>query len=283
MPLKPIVSICFLALLISFFSFNPGSEIKPGHVFHQMYDSIKSIKTLRQKVIAIERAKDHFNTNRSEVKIQTHPRKLYFHNPTKKIEILHNAEVYGNKAWVKPNVFPYLTIMLDPSGSIMRKDQHYSIHELGYDFIGKSVALTISKDKEGLTHFTYKGKTNKNGYNCFLIEYENKNYTYTKYVVGEKETATLIAYKLCINEYILRDKNDLLNDYGYIKKGTILKVPTLYCQKAVIFIDEKMMLPVYLSMYDEAGLFESYEYTQVIVNKPFKPNEFLKEFPEYGF
>jgi hypothetical protein len=176
-----------------------------------------------------------------------------------------------------------MTIQLDPTGNIMRKNQHYSIHELGYEFIGKSVALTINKDNEGLGRFSYKGKANKNGYSCYFIEYENRSYGYTDYVVKDKETATSIAYKLCVNEYLLRNKNDLLNDFSYIRKGTLLKVPNLYCQKAVLYIDDKLLLPVALNLYDDAGLFESYEYTAIQLNKPFKSNEFDRDFSDYHF
>jgi hypothetical protein len=248
-----------------------------------MYDSIKNIKTLRQNVNALERIDKQFVSANSEIKLQTHPRKVYFINRTKKLEVLYNAEVSAHKAFVKPHIFPYLTLTLDPSGNLMRRNQHYSLHELGYEFIGKSIALTINKDKEGLNNFTYHGKVVKNGYNCYFIEYENKSYTYTNYTVGERETASLIAYKLCVNDYLLRNKNGLVNDFGFLKKGTILKVPTLYCQKAVLFIDEKLMLPVALSLYDDTGLFENYEYTHIEINKPIRPEEFTRDYKDYGF
>jgi hypothetical protein len=265
------------------FSFRSKTDIKPGRILHQMYDSIKNIKTLKQKVKAIERINKSFVTADSEIKLQTHPRKVYFVNRSKKIEILYDSELTSHKALVKPHVFPYLTISLDPMGNIMRKNQHYTINELGYEFIGKSVALTLNKDKEGLNNFTYHGKVNKNGYTCYFLEYENKSYTYMNYVVGDKETASIIAYKLCVNDYLLRDKNNLLNDFGFIKKGTVLKVPTLYCRRAILYIDEKLMLPVSISLYDEAGLFESYDYTFIEINPTFNPDEFSKDYKEYNF
>jgi hypothetical protein len=265
------------------FSFRSKTDIKPGRILHQMYDSIKNIKTLKQKVKAIERINKSFVTADSEIKLQTHPRKVYFVNRSKKIEILYDSELTSHKALVKPHVFPYLTISLDPMGNIMRKNQHYTINELGYEFIGKSVALTLNKDKEGLNNFTYHGKVNKNGYTCYFLEYENKSYTYMNYVVGDKETASIIAYKLCVNDYLLRDKNNLLNDFGFIKKGTVLKVPTLYCRRAILYIDEKLMLPVSISLYDEAGLFESYDYTSIEINPTFNPDEFSKDYKEYNF
>ena len=275
-----VISFCFIFFVLSF---KNNSDVKPQKILHQMYDSIKNIKTLRQKVSAIERIETKFHTSTSEIKVQTHPRKIYFVNKIKKLEILFDSEVSDRKAYVKPHVFPYITLSLDPTGNIMRKNQHYTIHELGYDFIGKSVALTINKDKDGMSNFTYLGKVTKNGYNCYFLEYENKNYGYTSYKVGEKETASLIAYKLCVNDYLLRYKNNLLNDFGFLKKGSILKVPNLYCKKAILYIDDKLMLPISLSLYDDTGLFEGYEYTNIEINKPFKVDEFSKNFKDYNF
>ncbi|MBK7817108.1 MAG: hypothetical protein IPJ60_05735 [Sphingobacteriaceae bacterium] len=88
-----------------------------------------------------------------------------------------------------------------------------------------------------------------------MLQYENPAYTYVEYTVGVKETASSIAAKLIVNDYLLRHKNDLLNDFGYLKKGKKILVPNLYCKKAVIFIDEKLMLPVSVSLYDDLGLF----------------------------
>lgn len=270
-------------VIFALVSFRNKSEMKPAKILHQMYDSIKNIKTVRQKVTAIERINRTYVTATSEIKLQTHPRKVYFINKAKKLEILYDSEVSTHKAWVKPNVFPYMTISLDPSGNIMRKNQHYTIHELGYEFIGKSIALTILKDKEGFNNFTYHGKVNKNGYTCYFLEYENKSYSYTDYTVGDKETASIIAYKLCVNDYLLRNKNNLLNDFGFLKKGAVLKVPTLYCKRAILYIDEQLMLPVSISLYDEAGLFESYDYTMIQINSVIKPEEFTKEYKDYHF
>ncbi len=269
--------------LLGFSRIPSSAEHRVQRLFAQMYDSIRAIKTLRQDVLSLERIENKYAINRSQIKLQTSPRKIYFINPSKKLEILYDEETIPDKAWVKPHVFPYLTMQLDPRGNLMRKNQHYSIMELGYDFIGRSIALTINKDKEGLNNFSLKGKTPKNGHNCYLIEYENKAYAYSDYRVSERETATSIALRLCVNDYLLRQNNNLLNEFGYIKKGTVLHVPTLYCQKAVLFIDDQLLLPVSLSLFDDKGLFESYDYTNVRINDPIEAAEFSKSYKSYNF
>jgi hypothetical protein len=248
-----------------------------------MYDSIKTTRTLQMKAAALERIDRKFLTANSEMKINSHPRKVYFINRQKGLEILYDATVSYNRALVQPNAFPYVPFYLDPSGNIMRRNQHYTIHELGFEFIGKSIALTINKDRDGLSNFHYHGKYVKNGYNCYLLEYQNDAYGYTDYQVGYKETASLIAYKLCVNDYLLRYRNDLLNDFGYLRKGRVIKVPTLYCKKAMLYIDDRLFLPVSISIYDDVGIFESYDFTEVKKNLPFKENEFSRDNPAYGF
>lgn len=248
-----------------------------------MFDSIKHVKTLRMKIGALERIDKKYFTANSEIKLQVSPRKLYFINRYKKLEILYNSETMADKAWIKQHQFPYVSLSLDPNGNIMRKNQHYTIHELGYDFIGRSIALAISKDKEGLNNFNYLGHVPKNGYSCHLLEYENKSYGYTDYTTTGTETITTIANKLCVNDYLIRYRNGLLNEFGYLKKGKVIKVPTLFCKKAVIYLDEKSMLPVSISLYDDAGLFESYDFSAIEINPVFRENEFNKNFSEYGF
>jgi len=265
---------------ISFLDYN---EPKTRQILSQMFDSIKNVRTLRAHVSSVERVEKTYHLATSELKLQTHPRKLYFLNSQKKLEILYNPEKYSSKAIVKPHVFPYLTVHLDPTGNLMRKNQHYTINELGYGFIGTSVALTISKDKDGITKFTHHGKVRKGSYNCYLLEYENKNFSYSNYIVKDRETATSISYKLCVNDYLLRYKNDLLNDFGYLKKGSILKVPNLYCKKATLYIDDKLLLPISISLFDEEGLFENYEFSNLVVNKSINEEEFTKNYSSYGF
>jgi hypothetical protein len=282
MKLRTYIFILF-SLSLFFCSFRNNPDLNPVKLLGQMYDSIKSIKTLRVKILALERIEKKYVTAHSEIKLQTSPRRLYFLNPDKKLEILYNEGQLNNRAMVKPHVFPYFTLTLDPTGNVMRKNQHYTIHELGFDFIGKSVALTINKDKDGLKNFIYRGKVNRNGYRCHMIEYENKSYSYADYTVGEKETASTIAYKLCVNDYLLRYKNNLVNDFGYLKKGSVIKVPTLYCKKAILFLDEKTLLPVSISLYDDVGIFENYEFSGAEVNKPIRDEEFSKDYKDYHF
>lgn len=249
-----------------------------------MLDSIKAVKTLRVKISATEKVGNGYLTAISENKLEIKPRKLYFINRQKKLEILYKEGESNSKAVVKPHVFPYISMSLNPNGSLMRKNQHYTIHELGYEYIGKSIAIALSKEKEKFAQcVTYYGKHERNGYKCHLFVYETPRFPYIDYVVKEKETLTSIALKLNLNDYMLRLKNKLENEFDFLEPGSILKVPLYYCKKAVFFIDEKSMLPINVSLFDDTGLLESYDFSEITVNKPFDPAEFTKGYKDYHF
>jgi len=249
-----------------------------------MRDSIAAIKTVRFKITAIERIQDHYVKVVSEDKLQTKPRKLYLLNREKKLEILYVEGLNNNKAIVKPNTFPYLTLKLNPLGSLMRKNQHHTIHELGFDFIAKTIDLAISKEKEnGAKSVSYIGMQTKNGYKCHLFVYETKDFTYTDYTTTVEESVADIAAKLHANDYIIRTKNNLYNEFGNLKVGTRLKIPLYYCKKAVLYLDEKTLLPINVSVFDDLGLLENYDFTDIILNKPIDTKEFTQDYKDYHF
>jgi hypothetical protein len=274
----------FLIVFLGSVLFAAAQQNKALICIAQMLDSIKNVKTLRTNIKALERINKGYLSATSEIKLNTAPRKLYFINREKKLEILYVTGQFNNKAVVKPHVFPYLTLNLDPRSNIMRKNQHYTVHELGFDFIGRTIGLVLSKEKENMAKsLTYLGKHERNGYICHMVVYETKTFPYFDYTVQHKETVTSIAYKQNVNDYMLRIKNNLYNDFGYLKEGSKIQIPYMYCKKAILYLDEITMLPVSVSIYDDVGLFESYDFSNIKINKPIAPEEFTKDYKEYGF
>jgi hypothetical protein len=262
-----------------------AQQVKPLQLIAGMHDSVRAIQTARFKISAIERKEDNtFYKAVSENKLQIKPRKLYLLNREKKLEILYAEGERNDKALVKPNTFPYVTLALNPLGSVMRKNQHYSIFEIGFEFMANAIELALSKEKENaLKSLTCVGKQNKNGAICHLLVYEAKNFGYTEYTIKEKETVADIATKLRVNEFIIRSKNNLFNEFGMLKIGTRLQVPLYYCKKAVFYLNEKTLLPISISVFDDKGLFENYDFTDIILNKPISSVEFTEDYKDYHF
>ena len=259
-------------------------HFKDFKLITDMLDSAKKVNFLRYNMKSVERIETGYVTASTTVKLQCHPRKSYLVNTLNKLEVLYNEGEINNKALVKPHVFPYFTMSLDPLGNIMRKNQHFTILDIGFDFTARTIAVALNKEKDQIAkHLTHVGKVEKNKMMCHLLVYENVDFNYRDYLVQHKETVSSIAGKLTVNDYMLRCKNKLYDDYGYLKEGSTIKVPTFYCKKAVFYVDEKTMLPISVSIYDEVGLFESYDFYNLEVNKPIPATEFKKDFKGYGF
>ena len=64
--------------------------------------------------------------------------------------------------------------------------------------------------------------------------------------------------------------------YGNIKEGKVIQVPSNYCKNILLYIDESTMLPLTISIYDDIGIFENYEYSNVKTNRKFGPDDFGK-------
>ena len=259
-------------------------HFKDFKLITDMLDSAKNVSSLRYNMKSVERIGKGYLTASTSVKLQTHPRKSYLKNHTSKIEVLYNEGTLNNKSFVKPHVFPYVTLALDPLGNIMRKNQHFTILDIGFDFTARTIAVALNKEKEHIRqHLNYIGKVEKNKLACHLLIYENQEFSYTDYTVLHKETVSSIAGKLTVNDYMLRSKNKLYDNYGYLKEGSVIKVPNFYCKKAVFYVDEKTMLPISVSIFDEVGLFESYDFFNIELNKPIPAEEFKRDFNGYGF
>ncbi len=253
-------------------------------VVEYMLDSIQKVKTQSCSVKATERIGDHFLIAESYIKINVFPRKIYFHSPGKGVEMLWVQSTNNGNATVHSKSIPLLNFDLDPLGSIVRKDQHHTIFELGTTYIGSIIANTILKSpKDFDKHFTYGGTVKWDNKECYQIIMSFPEYKYIEYTTKKEETVTSIAQKLNTSDYKIRYKNDLSSYYGSIKEGKKLTIPIPYSNKVLLFIDKRTCIPIYVIVYDEEGLYESYEFKNIRINQPFKSDEFSKDFKGYGF
>lgn len=249
-----------------------------------MLDSIRSIKTQTFDVKATERVDGHLLFAESHVKVNVSPRKIYFHNPVKGVEVLWVEGNNKGNAIVHTRSIPLMNFDLDPYGSIMRKDQHHTVFDLGLQAIGKTLGNTIIKaPKDFDKHFSFAGTVTWNGKECYQILISYPEYKYVEYTTQKGETVTSIANKLSTSDYKMRYKNGLSSYFGAIKEGKKLLIPVPYANRAIVYIEKRTGLPLNLKVFDEEGLYEAYEFYNVRINKGFATDEFSKNFKDYGF
>ena len=128
----------YLSFICWVFLNNPtfGQKVSPTakEVVFKMIKSIDDLERLKYSLKIVERGKKGYNHYESSVKLNRNPRKIYLY--IKGIELLWVSGWNNNKAYVKPNFFPYVNLSLDPLGFLMRQDQHHTLNEMGVDYFG---------------------------------------------------------------------------------------------------------------------------------------------------
>jgi outer membrane lipoprotein-sorting protein len=255
-------------------------------IVKDMFSKSKQIHSMKYVMKKEERIDGKMIMQQSSVKLVSHPLKVYLHQelPKKGLEVLYVQGTNSNNAIVNTNGFPWVNLNLDPMGNIMRENQHHTIFESGYPHlmsILEHLTTKYSQHVEGMVSNT--GLVNWNGRSCWNISFNNPNFKVSKYTVKEGETILSLSAKAKLSEYMVLELNKDIDGYNDIKAGQVINLPNDYSPKLELIVDKNELIPLVIKVYDEKGLYEHYEYYNVVTNPVFKSNEFEKGYPEYNF
>ena len=276
-----------LLLLAAMVSFQPlmAQELDKHEMFRKMMATIDGIKTLSFHMDKTERIKGKMVPGSQDVKLNVDPFKVYLkvQVPNKGAEVLYIEGKNDGKAKVNPNAFPYMTLNLDPDGDILRKGQHHSVKQLGFEYTGDLLDFVYQKYKDKMNDYVQiNGEITYDGRKCWNVTLTNKEYAIESYTVKSGETVLSIARKLRLDEYSLLELNNIKN-FDDVKAGQTIKVPNSLCKKIEMYIDKENYLPLYQKLFDDKGLMATYEYTNLKINPTFKPEEFTEDYSGYDF
>lgn len=275
------IALVVCALIIST-AYTP-SNINCKEILQNSIVAIDKIQTLKFHLKCNERIKGMLVATESQVKMKTSPRSIYIY--LKGPELLWvNGKNNGN-ALINPNGFPFINLSLDPTGSIMRENQHHTINEVGFKYFSGIIKTYLTSAGEEFDNFFHcEGIISFDNTDCWFITAEYPDFKYIDYTVQEGETLVSIAEKLMVSDYMLLEINtDKGRNYHAIKAGQKIRVPNMYCRKLILYIDKITFLPRVIKVYDDKGLFESYEYRNLQVNPNIADEEFTKEYKGYKF
>jgi hypothetical protein len=224
--------------------------------------------------------------NQSEIKVQRKPYKLYLKEiyPNTGVEVLYPHPADETKALINPNGFPWMNLKLDPNGELMRKDQHHTILEGGYDYVVSIMDYYFYKYRENLDELIVnEGSQMVDGRMCNVVSITNADFGYHKYIVKKGESLSSIALKNRLNEYMIAQNNDGLGLLKGISEGQELLLSSDYCQRMILYIDQDRQIPLKMEVYDDKGIFERYEFLGVKINPDFTTAEFTMSHDAYNF
>lgn len=262
-------------------------QIESGiSITQKMFEKTKTINTLTYTLTKHERVNGKLIKQISFNKIEKSPFRVYLKQlyPKEGMEVLFIDGVNNNKALINPNGFPWINLNLNPLESIMRKNQHHTIFESGFDHVISILIFLTEKYKSEIDEIVaYNGLVQYQNKACHSISLINPHFGYNDYTIKESETIIEIASRYKLSEHMILEKNPNVKNYDDVEPGQIIQIPNDYSPKMDVFIDTVDMLPVRMDVYDDHGLYEKYEYAQIVINPEILSEEFSEHYAEYGF
>ena len=271
-------------LLASAFQYVPINPCRT--ILDEMIVGIRNMNTYEYKVESRELVDGEYKKSVAIVKAQNGPFRIYMRvvNDSKSPEILYNEGQRDGDVLITPNGFPYFNLKLDPDGWIMRRDRHHNIKTAGFSYVAGMMEWsqkTAGKNYD--RYFKYLGDTTYNGHDCHLIIIDVFDFRLLDYTIQKGERIDRIAERLFLNDYMIVDKNPDVDDFQDVKEGQVIKLPSAYGRKIVMFIHKQQLIPYYQEIHDENGLYESYSYEYIRKDAKLGEIDFSPENPDYGF
>ncbi|GAC1598511.1 MAG: hypothetical protein NVS3B25_24460 [Hymenobacter sp.] len=258
----------------------PPAPITSEQLTARMSTAIENLKTLRCTVKAQERIGGRIHDARSIMKLTYRPLRIYIKNQ-KGVEVLWVTGQNNGNAWVYPASFPYVTLSLDPNGRLMRGNQHHTALQAGFGTISDLLRTTGLRQDNGYSRsFRFVGDTVLQGRTSYVLRSDFPQFRYVAYKAGRNETIATVAERFGCGEYRIIERNDL-SIGEKIPEGKVLQVPNAYGRRTVLCVDAKTYLPTMVQVNDDKGLFEKFEFIDVVPNQPIAPEEFTRNYKGY--
>lgn len=273
--------LCGLALLAARPAAAPAApSITTEQLTSRLSSAIENLRYLRCTVKAQERIGSSYNTARSDMKLTFSPLRIYIKNQ-KGVEVLWVAGQNDGDAWVYPAAFPYVTLNLDPNGKIMRSSQHHTALQAGFGTI-TDLLHGSGGDNPFSRSFRYVGDTTVLGKAAYVLRSDYPQFRYVTYKAGRNETLKSISNRFGCGEYRIMERNNLSPGEA-IPEGKVLQVPNAYGRRTTLCVDPKTYLPTLVQVNDDKGLYEKFEFTNVVPNQSIPLAEFSKDYSGYKF
>ena len=274
----------FLTLIV-FLGLNTVQAQDARGVIKSTTAAISNAKTLEYIMIQEERINGSIYKNTIYTKVNVSPVKVYIDNlegDNEGKELIYVTGERNNKVYI--NVL--FGIALSPFNGKVRKNQHHVIIDSGFGILKKALNEAVKRaDAEGRFDeiFTYNGSVTYDGKSCHKVTVTDPTFSYVDYTIKNGESLYSIAINKNVSEQLIIEKNSSLSSFYSAEDGMVIKIPTSYSKKTILYIDKENNLPIYQEMHDEKGMFEKYEFTDLKVNPSFTDMDFSEDNENYNF
>jgi outer membrane lipoprotein-sorting protein len=260
----------------------------PVAIIAKMKSAIRNMNQSSFDLVSKERFGTKYVTKHLHFRVQENPRSVYMKDKDEGVEMLYVPGWNNNKAYINPNGFPWVNVSLSIYDSKVVAENHHTIKDAGLGFVNVLLSgfeNTVKKSGKSIDElYTYKGEVMFDGRPCHRIYMiPPSGFEYISYTTDRDQSLVQLSRRIVASDYLIRERNNRISYGRRIKKGTTLSVPSAYASKVVVYIDKETYMPVVQMLYDERGLFEKYEYTNINRNPNFGSDEFTTDCEDYGF
>ena len=278
-------------LLLLFFIFLPYYSPAQGQaeavsIYHQMMEAMQKVHSSSFILETEERIFGETKNARYIVKLQIHPYQVYAYSihPNPGAEALYLEGKNNGKILINPNKFPFINLSLNPNSMLLRKNHQYTMLQMGFSYVHELLAAYNKiEGPDFVKRLKSGGDINFQNRNYHVLEINNPEYKIINYKVLKGETVTSIAKKMHINDHIILELNPDINDYSDVNANDIIKIPSTFAKKIILYVDKKTFLPYVQITYDDKGLYGRVIMSSFVLNPAFGPLEFSRSNPKYHF
>ncbi|MAP01285.1 MAG: hypothetical protein CMD01_00505 [Flavobacteriales bacterium] len=274
---------------IVFISSSPNlnaQKISTKELIKKMHDGIAKYRHLRFTLYRSERVDGEQVIGSFNGKLCMDPFMIYIKNmvPNEGSELLYKEGENNNKAWVNPDIFPYITMSFYPESNLLKAGGHHTLKDAGFDLLDEIFRSYEKTYKDELFNYiSNKGLVKWNNSNYYKVILNYPDYKIETYRTKENESLLKIAKNKLLNAYKLTELNPSYKENKTIPEGKDIAIPNAYAKRFIMYIDSKTFLPLYQEIYDEIGLYEKYVYKNVVFEEQIPKEEFSIDYKEYGF
>jgi hypothetical protein len=255
-------------------------------VLDKMYNAIDRASHVSYTMRSEERMHGKMIKKHMKFKVKHSPKKVYMKDQDTGVELLYVKGWNGDNAYINPNGFPWMNVSLDIFSHRVRKDGHHTVLHAGFSYVNKLMRhvekeIRARGDKVE-DYIKLEGDVNYFGRSCYRMLLENPKFAYKSYRCSKSESLYALSERLNLSEYMIMEKNNM--GFGAkVKAGQTIQIPNSFAKKVVIYVDKATYMPVYQLIYDNEGLFEKYEFTDVKINPSVSSGEWTTNCSSYGF
>jgi outer membrane lipoprotein-sorting protein len=263
----------------------PAQQEKANEILNKFFEQAESMRSTEFIMKMNERKQGKMHQKKALFKIIHQPFHFYYYQyyPQEGMEVLYVDGWNNNKAMINTNTFPWVNVNLAPQSTMMRQDHHHAITNAGFKYLAGVIEKFVHNHGKSNVSVKYLGQKSFNGKQCYAISIVNHSFHYMKYKVQTGENIIDIASEKYLSDYMIVDKNKNADDFYDVEEGDIIKIPSSYAEKMIMYLYPKTYLPAYLKVWDDEGLYEEFSFLDIKINPFFDKDEFSEDYQGYNF